>query len=525
MAPAKMKALQFVFSGLSNVVPIEVPMPKKGHIPSEFLTPRQQRDLRRLRSKARALGQDPKKVTLESMRPAPVQRRLQQNRMDLLPVPHAMDSAALGRAAGVLAREGGGLHWEAIARRAHELMDTLDPEDVALLLSGMARSRHDDRNVITALRDRALSLVRYMSARHLAMVVSALSRSLDVDPFISEVRERVPEFDAQDLTLVIAALGRTRSLAMVPDLAKEAEVRLASTPLHVREVVRIGSACSRAGIELPHLLPSTKGTLHEATPSELCQFMLFLVRIRPQGTEELLEDCVRLVAEKLNFLGPAELVNAAFACGQVLDAGYAIEMDFLPHIMRKAARLSAHMESWQVCAILRSCSRWRLPVSSGDLEELVSALNSHKLSLGPREAGDALFSLARLVGDQPLTTTSGSDASVGADPPSQEILQVQDVVGPLISTICRGLELGDDASMSFQTGTRAIEAVVIFTDRAPGRPSLERPNTQNLAAAVAAWISRLPTPSAEAAALSLTERLLALGCRPGHPVLDVLQRS
>ena len=114
---------------------------------------------------------------------------------------------------------------EAIARRAHELMDTLDPEDVALLLSGMARSRHDDRNVITALRDRALSLVRYTSARHLAMVVSALSRSLDVDPFISEVRERVPEFDAQDLTLVIAALGRTRSLAMVPDLAKEAEVR------------------------------------------------------------------------------------------------------------------------------------------------------------------------------------------------------------------------------------------------------------------------------------------------------------
>lgn len=392
-------------------------------MPAQAMTLKEQRLLRRLRLEARYAGKDPRKVTLPEWKPPPRTFRFQPSRLSLLPPPHAMDAAALGRAASVAAREplgSGPALWEAFANRARELLPTLDTQDIALLLNGMARSRHFDHDLVQQLRQCALARVAYSNTRHLAMVLSALVKArlppADVESFLTELQSRVSEFQgAGEITMTISALSRLRSAGyqIVAQLAPQVETRLAADRFHARDLASILWSYVRLDFldaaHIDRLALHARGTIGEAAPRELAHLVHASARARAEGADRLVGECVPLVARMVRFMAPRELVDMAIACGHALEAslGGSALAPLLSGVAHEAVRNAAQLEAWQVLVLFQGCVRWRIPLASADLECAARALQERGGELPPGAVERELFALSHLLEAGTLGQHSG----------------------------------------------------------------------------------------------------------------------
>eukprot|EP00933_Yihiella_yeosuensis_P042924 TRINITY_DN37599_c0_g1_i1.p1 TRINITY_DN37599_c0_g1~~TRINITY_DN37599_c0_g1_i1.p1 ORF type:complete len:523 (+),score=112.96 TRINITY_DN37599_c0_g1_i1:76-1644(+) len=453
----KPRVIQYVLSGLSETAPLE-PGWRRGGAAAQGLTNEEQRNLRRLRSKARQEGRDPATVSLPPKNPSPLGRvpglisgtsrpldslpaftgvTSQPSRLDLLPPVHVMEAPALGRAASVAAREtaAGPALWAALTDRARELLDSLDTQDLALLLKGMARAQHRDMELAELLLERAESRLAYFDVRHLIMVLSGLAKAgVTVDqlsPVLQELQHRVPEIrGASELSMALAALGRLRregleadlALNLVKDLASQVELRLSADRFHSRDLAVVTTAYRQIGYLEPrhmeHVIACSRFTLREAAPRELSQLVIAASEsgtLGSAGAAELVQEAAGLVAEKVVFMLPAELAGAAHSFGHAAGkflvgtgglreleehassdsrSGAASGSDTESAAGTDAARLRAALavsqllqalatqassrpdglQSSHVLAILEACARWCLPLPMEELSTLSMAL-------------------------------------------------------------------------------------------------------------------------------------------------------
>jgi len=415
--------LQWVVSGLAEVAP-SLRKARPGDPAGEPLNNRERRQLRGLRAQAKRTGERPETVVLPKPRPPPP--RLSPSRLDLLAPPSTMDAAALGRAASTAARDLAGSSpslWAALGQRAREVLPTLDTQDLAMLLKGMARARHDDAELMADLRKRAVARIAYFSSRHFAMVFSALARldlpHEDRSVFVEALQDRMPEFqNAGELTMVAVALGRLRVAdpPLLAQLSARVEARLSAGKFHARELASV----SAAYVRLQHLVPEhlevvaacATITLQEATARELASLVLAAAQagaVADGGSAraKLAATALGLAAEKGPFMLPVELVDAAVAFGRAMEASLCDASEvglFLRGVAQEVTRSPGRLSDHQLVALLQSFERWQVPIDTEGMARLTDSATTR----GPEFlelAGVALPALAR----QLQTDTGGGD--------------------------------------------------------------------------------------------------------------------
>ncbi|KAF4749247.1 hypothetical protein FOZ62_021411 [Perkinsus olseni] len=342
-----------------------------------------------------------------------------------LPPPSTLDAEGLGHAANTAARDrvkGTSPYWQQLKDRALAIAPAMEPRDCALLLNAFSRVRLCDQQLFDTLAPVVEAKLLYFTSVHLAMVFSAFAKT--GESFLSalsrEVGARVHEFHSPvEICMLLNAMTKLGlvDLGLFTRWSKHVQARMSQEPFHVRDLSVIASALARVikhhtvaegGRQKKEEEDSTAAlnaaldpltdtmdliagralaTLGEATPMELARLLLAFtsdsggVIIPPK---QLLESSLECARDKLMFMAPAELVNVAFAFGQVRESlTSASDIALLDASIFERLRFSAVSSAplflaSEVAGLLQVYSRERREMTredrEGHLEALVEAL-------------------------------------------------------------------------------------------------------------------------------------------------------
>eukprot|EP00931_Biecheleriopsis_adriatica_P086190 TRINITY_DN60902_c0_g1_i1.p1 TRINITY_DN60902_c0_g1~~TRINITY_DN60902_c0_g1_i1.p1 ORF type:complete len:591 (-),score=120.13 TRINITY_DN60902_c0_g1_i1:36-1808(-) len=567
---------QWVLSGISELAPLE-PGWRKGGRAAQALILQEQRDLRRLRSQARREGRDPLLVSLPPRQEEPRRLgarehqllldvgRIGPSRVDLMPPPRLMDASALSRAASTAAREQqvSGLEssapagiWPAICARARELVPSLDPQDLALLVKGMAKARYHDDELTAQLLQQAIARLAYFDARHLAILLAGLAKtSMEAEslkPVLEELCLRAPELQgAPELSMAIVAVSRLRAGDLVSGLVAQVEARLSADRFHARDLAAISGAYSRLQYldarHMAHIAACARFTIREATPRDLAQLVSLTSRTGPAGAEQLIAEAAELTLEKVPFMLPFELTASASAFGQSAlfllgaegesraplgDEAQSLQASVASaELLRAIAQTAAEakLEPGQSAVILEGCARWHLPLPPTQLNALAAAAAAPGQSLASTTR--ALRAMARLLPDAGSDTGKAMmphSMAVQCRPWNTEEAERDESTDPAWRHAqCLDVELRQHLAHceSWHGVTKAAEASFLFNGMCrPGLQSQEPQDseTPKLSEALRMTKQRL----GGAADLSyLAERLKSLGGKEDDPVVVALREQ
>ncbi|KAF4667775.1 hypothetical protein FOL46_002346 [Perkinsus olseni] len=341
-----------------------------------------------------------------------------------LPPPSTLDAEGLGHAANTAARDrvkGTSPYWQQLKDRALAIAPAMEPRDCALLLNAFSRVRLCDQQLFDTLAPVVEAKLLYFTSVHLAMVFSAYAKTgvKIQESFLSalsrEVGARVHEFHSPvEICMLLNAMTKLGlvDLDLFTRWSKHVQARMSQEPFHVRDLSVIASALARVikhhtvaegdkqrkeedstaslneGLDpltdtMDLIAGRALATLGEATPMELARLVLAFTSdsggvISPP--KQLLESSLECARDKLMFMAPAELVNVAFAFGQVRESLTSVsDIALLDASIFERLRFSAVSSAplflaSEVAGLLQVFARWRIPFGHSDLAVMVSRL-------------------------------------------------------------------------------------------------------------------------------------------------------
>ncbi|KAF4709756.1 hypothetical protein FOZ63_027863 [Perkinsus olseni] len=400
-----------------------------------------------------------------------------------LPPPSTLDAEGLGHAANTAARDrvkGTSPYWQQLKDRALAIAPAMEPRDCALLLNAFSRVRLCDQQLFDTLAPVVEAKLLYFTSVHLAMVFSAFAKT--GESFLSalsrEVGARVHEFHSPvEICMLLNAMTKLGlvDLGLFTRWSKHVQARMSQEPFHVRDLSVIASALARVikhhtvaegGRQKKEEEDSTAAlnaaldpltdtmdliagralaTLGEATPMELARLLLAFtsdsggVIIPPK---QLLESSLECARDKLMFMAPAELVNVAFAFGQVRESlTSASDIALLDASIFERLRFSAVSSAplflaSEVAGLLQVYSRWRIPFGHSDLAVMVSRLVATADKCDAEVACNAAYCASMIV----LNTAKSREIAPSAL--MESLRKLLQSYSPLIVSSAATLELG-----------------------------------------------------------------------------------
>ncbi|KAF4658311.1 hypothetical protein FOL47_008022 [Perkinsus chesapeaki] len=339
-----------------------------------------------------------------------------------MPPPSTLDAEALGHAANTAARDkvkSTSPYWTQLRDRALAIAPAMEPRDCALLLNAFSRVRLSDQQLFDTVAPVIEAKLVYFTSVHLAMVFSAYAKTgvkiqeSFLNALSHEIAARVHEFHSPvEICMLLNAMTKLGvvNLDMFTRWSKHVQSRMSQEPFHVRDLSVIASALARVikyhtvmegGGGGNETIPTEESslsplistmdliagralaTLGEATPMELARLVLAFTgdsggAVKPP--RQLLEASLECARDKLMFMAPAELVNVAFAFGQVRESlTAASDIALLDSSIFERLRFSAVSSAplflaSEVAGLLQVYSRWRIPFGHSDLAVMVSRL-------------------------------------------------------------------------------------------------------------------------------------------------------
>ncbi|EER19142.1 hypothetical protein Pmar_PMAR000209 [Perkinsus marinus ATCC 50983] len=367
-----------------------------------------------------------------------------------LPPPSTLDAEGLGHAANTAVRDrikSTSPYWQQLRDRALAIAPAMEPRDCALLLNAFSRVRIADQQLFDTLAPVVEAKLLYFTSVHLAMVFSAYAKTgvqmqeSFLNALSREVAARVHEFHSPvEICMLLNAMTKLGvvDLELFTRWCKHIQTRMSQEPFHVRDLSVIASALARVvkhhtvaegsgqkkggeddtedGQQLEGLLPLTStmemiagralATLAEATPMELARLVLAYTSdsggvISPP--KELLESSLACARDKLMFMAPAELVNVAFAFGQVRESLTSVsDIALLDSSIFERLRFSAVSSAplflaSEVGGLLQVYARWRIPFGHSDLAVMVSRLITTAEKCDAEVACNAVYCATTIV--------------------------------------------------------------------------------------------------------------------------------
>ena len=317
--------------------------------------------------------------------------------------PADMTGEELGAACVAAAREqvDYAQFWKLIADRGIQLSESMEPREIALLLNGLSRTRRlaSHLDLITQLGGTIEKKLPYFSSVHLAMTLSAISKSFTTGPsaipptlihaLVKELKSRVHELHSGvEIAMILNTLVKLQiqDAGLYQRLSGivQSKLRTGAIALHPRELCIVGSAFAASGLKDPSLFNLIAERVYpaigEATPAELARLLTALARAGIDVTE-FAQATTEACRDRFRFMNSSELVSAVFAFGSVCE--YIPIADTDPNdpvttllSLLKSAFISALplFQAKETASVLLSFSRWRIPLSDDELTSLITRL-------------------------------------------------------------------------------------------------------------------------------------------------------